>query len=149
MDNSHATSRLATQLLQLDESLSDTQYKEYRMTLENALTTAQRREKLAGRIAGGAFVAGLILMFVGGSKVVGSFDPWSSDATILSVTFGVIYVIATFAWPVALATGFSRFRPEVRDIKEQIRDTSLLALHSEIAELRKQIGAMSRRDEPA
>ena len=144
MDNSHVTNRLASQLLELDEPLSDSQYREYRMSLENALTVAQRRERLFARIAGTAFVVGLILMFVGGSKVVGAFDPWSNDATIFSVTLGVIYVAATIVWPIALATYFSRLRPRIRDIKEQIRDTSLLAIQSEVAQLRKEIASLRR-----
>src|SRR5262245_63122868 len=112
MDSSHLKNRLAAQLLQLDRPLSDSQYKEYRMSLENALTLAERRERLIGRIAGTAFVVGMILMFVGGSKIVGAFDPWSKDATILSKTLGVIYVTATLVWPIALATYFARLRPQ-------------------------------------
>lgn len=149
MDNSRPANRLASQLLQLDEPLNDSQYKEYRMSLETALTLAQRREKRAAWVAGVAFAVSLILMFVGGSEIVGDFDPWSPRATFLSSTLGVIYFVANIVWPVSLASYFARFRPKIRDIKEQIRDTSLLALHSEIAELRKQVGAMSRRDEPA
>jgi hypothetical protein len=131
------------------EPLDPSEYKEYRMKLENALATAERREKLAGRVALTAFAVNCVLMFVGGSKVFGDFDPWSRDATIWSVTLGVIYCTAAVTWPLALAIGFSRFRPRVREIKEQIRDTSILALQSEIAELRKQISAISRRDDPA
>lgn len=149
MDSSHATNRLASQLLQLDEPLNDSQYKEYRMSLENALTLADRREKLLGRIAGSAFVVGVILMFVGGSKVAGAFDPTSKDATILSVTLGLIYVAASIVWPIALATYFARLRPKIRDLKDQIRDTSLLALLSEVAQLRKEINARTRHDDPA
>src|SRR6185436_10040643 len=117
MDSSQVTNRLASQLLQLEEPLNESQYKEYRMSLENALTLAERREKLVGRIAGTAFVVGMILMFVGGSKVVGAFDPWSKDATVLSVTLGAIYVTATLVWPIALATYFARLRPKIRNLK--------------------------------
>jgi len=145
MPDSHDTSRFALQLLAQDQSLTDSDYKEHRMKLEQALTIAERREKWTVRVAGTSFVLGIILMFVGGTKVFGEFDPWSTDATILSVTLGLIYAISTITWPIALAVGFSRYRPRIREIKEQIRDTSLLALHSEIAELRKQIGAMAQR----
>lgn len=137
------------QLLAQDQSLTDSDYKEHRMKLDHALTIAERREKLTVRVAGTSFVLGIILMFVGGTKVFGEFDPWSKEATILSVTLGVIYAISTIAWPIALAVGFSRYRPRIRELKEQIRDTSLLALHGEIAELRKQIGAMAQREDRA
>jgi TRAP-type C4-dicarboxylate transport system permease small subunit len=133
------------QLLAQDQSLTDSDYKEHRMKLEHALTIAERREKLTVRVAGTSFVLAFILMIVGGTNVVGEFDPWSKEATILSVTLGVIYAISAITWPIALAVGFSRYRPRVRELKDQIRDTSLLALHSEIAELRKQIGAMAQR----
>jgi hypothetical protein len=149
MPEPHETSRFAMQLLQQDEPLNPTAYKEHRMKLENALTTAERREKLAVRVAGTSFVVAIVLMFAGGAKVFGSFDPWDKDATIVSVTLGVIFAVVSVAWPIALAVGFSRFRPRIREIKEQIRDTSLLALQCEIAELRKQISAISRRDDPA
>jgi hypothetical protein len=148
MDSIHASNRLASQLLQLDD-VHDPQYKEYRMSLENALTRAERRERWMGRIAGSAFLVGMILMFVGGSKVVGDFDPWSKDATIFSAALGVIYVIASFAWPLSLAAYFARLRPKIRDLKEQIRDTSLLALHSEVAQLRTELHARTSRENQA
>ena len=149
MPDPHETSRFAMQLLQQDEPLHPSDYKEHRMKLENALTTAERRDKLAARVAGTSFVVAIVLMFVGGSKVFGGFDPWDKDATIVSVTLGVIFAVASVSWPIALAIGFSRFRPRIREIREQIRDTGILALQCEIAELRKQISAIPRRDDPA
>lgn len=146
MSSANKPGHFAMQLLQQDQPFSESQYKEYRMKLEDALTTAQRRERLVGHTAWVSFLIAGVLMFVGGSKVVGDFDPWSRDATILSVTLGAIYCIATLTWPLAIASYFSRFRPRVRDIKEQIRDTTILALQCEIAELRKQIGAARRDD---
>ncbi|MGE0607809.1 MAG: hypothetical protein AB7O62_12015 [Pirellulales bacterium] len=118
------------------------------MKLESALTTAERRTKLVGLIAVFAFAISLILMFVGGSRLVGAFDPWSKDATPLSVALGTIYVLAAVTWPLALATYFSRFRPRVRDIKDQIRDAHILALRGEISELRQQVANIARREEP-
>jgi hypothetical protein len=141
MSSSIKPGHFATQLLQQDQPFSESQYKDYRMKLEDALTTAQRRERLVGHTAWVSFLIAGVLMFVGGSRVVGDFDPWSPHATILSVTLGVIYCTASVTWLLAMASYFSRFRPRVRDIKEQIRDTTILALQCEIAELRKQIGA--------
>lgn len=147
MNNSPEISPFAMQLLRQDEPLSSSEYKEYRMKLENALTKAERREKMAVRIAAASFAVGAALMFVGGSKVFGSFVPWDKDATIVSAALGVIYALAMVAWPLALAAGFARFRPKVMEIKEQIRDTSLLALQCQIAELRQEIAVISRRDD--
>jgi hypothetical protein len=149
MPSSHETSHFGMQLLQQDKPFDDSEYKEYRMKLENALNTAERREKLAGRVGGVSIVVTFALMFAGGTRVFGSLDPWSTDATIVSVTLGAVYWIAVVAGAVGLASYYSRFRPRVREIKEQIRDTHLPALQCEIAELRKQIGAISRRNDPA
>lgn len=143
MNNADPTNRLASQLLKLDEPLSTSGYQEYRMSLENALTAAQRREKVVGRIAGIAFAAGLLLMFVGGSQVAGDFDPWSKNATALSVTLGVLYVAAAVTWPLAMAVYFSRLRPRIRELKEQLRDATLLALQNEVAQLRQQVATLA------
>ncbi|HLA85787.1 MAG: hypothetical protein A2V98_11400 [Planctomycetes bacterium RBG_16_64_12] len=146
MSSANKPGHFAMQLLQQDQPFSESQYKEYRMKLEDALTTAQRRERLVGHAAWVSFLIAFVLMFVGGSKVAGDFDPSSRDATIFSVTLGVIYCIAAVTWPLAMASYFSRFRPRVRDLKEQIRDTAILALQCEIADLRKQIGTPRRDD---
>jgi hypothetical protein len=147
MTESHQPDSFASQLLGQDKAVDESDYREYRMKLEVALTTAERREKIAGITAAVAFGIGLVLMFVGGSRVVGSFDPWSRDATVLSITLGVIYCIALVVWPVAMASYFSRFRPRAQAIKEQIRDTNILALQSEVAALRKEVVAMRERSE--
>ena len=138
MANSEKKTRFAAQLLQQDEPVSDTQYKEYRMKLDIALTKAERREQVARHVVVVSCVVSFALMLVGGSRILGDFDPWSRDATILSVVLGVVYCIAVVTWLLAMASYFSRFRPRVRDIKEQIRDTAILALQCEIADLRKQ-----------
>jgi hypothetical protein len=149
MSSQREPNPFVTQLLRQDTPLNDSEYKEYRMKLDNALKSAERRETMAGRVALAAFVVSAILMFVGGAKVFGDFDPTSQGATFVSITLGVIYVVAGITWPVALAVGFSRFRPRVREIKEEIRDNSILALQCEIAELRKEVAALSRRGEAA
>lgn len=136
----------AVHLLMQDAGVSETDYKEYRVKLENALTTAKRRERLTGHIAWVAFAVSFALMFAGGTRIVGSFDPWEKDATALSVILGAIYCVAMIAWPVALAIGFSRFRPKIRKIEDQIRDANLAALHFEVVELRKQVAEISRRE---
>ncbi|MGQ0637339.1 MAG: hypothetical protein ACT4QC_22250 [Planctomycetaceae bacterium] len=143
MSSTRDPNEFAAELLLQGQPLDDSAYKEYRMKLENALASAERREKLTERIAVIAFVAAFILMFVGGTRVFGSFDPFEKEATIVSMMLGVVYVIANVVWPISLAVYFSRFRPRVREIKDQIRDTNILALQCEIDALRKQIAAMS------
>lgn len=105
--------RLDSLLHRQDESLSDSEYKDYRMNLMNALNAAERKEKLAAAVGAAAFATALVLMFVGGSRIVGDFDPWSKDANPLSVTVGVVWCLASVTWPLALAVGFGRFRPAI------------------------------------
>ena len=119
------------------------------MKLENALTTAQRREKLAGRVVVVTFVISFVLMFVGGSKLVGEFDPTSKNANIVSMTLDAIYFVCAVTFPLSLASYYSRFRPKVREAKEQMRDTNILDLQREIYELRKQVATISQNRDPA
>jgi len=146
MTNPQHENRFASQLLQQDESLTDSEYKEYRMNLENALRAAERKEQLAGYVAAASFAVALALMFVGGSKILGDFDPWSKNANPLSVTVGVIYCLAAVTWPLALAVGFSRFRPAVGAAKERLRDAMIVDLQREIRELRRRIDPASPAD---
>ena len=83
MSSGNNPGHFAMQLLQQDQPFSESEYKEYRMKLEDALTAARRRERLVGHAAWVSFLIGVVLMFVGGSRVVGDLDPWSRDATIL------------------------------------------------------------------
>lgn len=139
-------SSFGKQLLRQDEPLNESEYKKYRKNLEDALNRAERNEKLVGRIALICFVVAIALMFVGGSRVLGSFDPWDSNATVLSVTLGVIYCAAGVVFWVALASYFSRFRPRTREAKDTIRDARVLELEHEIKELRKQIKEPSKQE---
>jgi hypothetical protein len=134
------------QLLQQDEPLNESEYKKYRTNLEDALNRAERNEKLVGRIAVICFVVAVALMFVGGSRVLGSFDPWDNNATVLSVTLGVIYCAAGVTFWFAIASYFSRFRPRTREAKDTIRDARVLELEHEINELRRQIEGTSNQE---
>jgi hypothetical protein len=127
------------ELLKQDKPLKESDYKEYRMRLEDSLNRAERNERLVGRIVIICFVLAFVLMFVGGSQVLGSFDPWDNDATIFSVTLGVVYVVALVAAWVGLASYFSRFRPRTREAKENIRDAHMLDLERQIQVLRSEI----------
>lgn len=146
MTNSPQSSRLALQLLQQDQPLSESEYKEYRMKLEQELKSVERREKLATRAASVSIVLAFVVMIIGASGVAGDFDPWSKEATILSIPLGVTYVLAWVVFLLSVAATVSRFHPRIKDLKEQIRDASILALHGEIAELRKQVATLLPRD---
>jgi hypothetical protein len=139
MTNSRNTNSLASQLLQQDDALSDSQYKDYRRKLEHALTTAERRKKLAYWLCAASFVVSLTLMFVGGSKIIGDFDPWSKAANLWSVAAGVVYLLATVLFFLSLASYFSRFRPGAREARERLHDASILELQRQVCELRKQL----------
>jgi cytochrome c biogenesis factor len=116
------------------------------MELEKCLARAVGRERWAGRVAVIAFAVSLILMFVGGSGVWGSFDPWSPDATTLSVTLGTLYVLALVACPLALAATFSRFRPRARQAREALLEQSIAELKHDIQELRRQVESSASAD---
>jgi hypothetical protein len=145
MDSPHHPKMFATELLQQEKRSHDSKYQEYRMRLENALTVAERRAEFTRRVAAVCLVLGLVLLFVGGTKIFGSFDPWDDKATIVSVALGVMNVLAWTIGLVGMASYYSRFRIAIRETREAIRDTHLLALRQEIAELRQQVNAMSQR----
>jgi hypothetical protein len=148
MPDRHDPSSFAARLLRQDKPLSEDQHQEYRRKLDHALRAAERQERLAGRVVVGSSVVSLTLMFIGGSKLLGDFDPWSKDATIVSVAAGAIYLFATALFFLSLASYFSRFRPRVGDAKEQLRDLAILELQRQLSELREQVGRGAPRGEP-
>jgi|GEM_PF-4710685 len=52
-------------------------------------------------------IVSLTLMFVGGSKIIGAFDPWSKEANVWSVAAGSVYLLATVV-PTASPTPINR-----------------------------------------
>ena len=109
------------------------------MSLELALNRAERNERITVHVCWIAFLLAVVLMFVGGSKVVGSFDPWAKDANPLSITLGVIYVLASITWPLALAVGFSRFRPRIKNLKLEMTDAKIDELQRQVEKLSQQL----------
>lgn len=118
------------------EQVHETRYEEHRMNLEFALNRAERNERNTGYVCAIAFVVSFVLMFVGGSQVLGAFDPYDKDANALSVTLGAIYVLASVTWPIALAVGFSRLRPRIANLKQEITDAKIESLQLEVSKLR-------------
>src|SRR5262245_41591547 len=116
----------AARLLQQEEPVNEEKYQEYRLKLENALTAAERRLKVTGWVVVVSCVISLTPMFIGGSKVIGDFDPWSRDATTASLALGAVFLIATVLFWVSLASYYSRFRPGLTDARERLRDANIL-----------------------
>jgi hypothetical protein len=141
------SAQLGAKLLGLEEHANGSYYGEYRMNLERTLVTAERRERITTYIAGISFTVGVALMFVGGTRLVGDFDPWSNEATPLSIGVGLVYVLACMTFPLALAIGLSRYRRRVHTLKDQLRDTLLLDLRREVRELREQVESFAGRGE--
>lgn len=107
------------------------------MQLEQQLSRAEWRERVAGRVIGGALIIALIGMFLSGSHTFGSPDPTEKDANILSVTVGAIHTVATIIFWLGLAAYFSRFRPRIKRLQDQILEESIRELREEVKELKK------------
>lgn len=109
------------------------------MNLEVALNRAERVEKIVFHICWTSFLAAMVLMFVGGTKMFGSFDPYDEGATTLSITLAIIYVLANIAWPLSLASMYSRFRPRIQSVKQEISSAKIDNLLREVEDLREQL----------
>jgi hypothetical protein len=139
MSESTQPESFSAQLLRQDGALGNSHYQEHRMQLEQLLVRAERNEQRAKWVVVAAFFLGMALMFVGGSRVFGSFDPTEKDANPLSIALGVIYAIASLTFPIALASYYSRFRPNVRRARERLMEDSLHELQREVRELRARL----------
>ncbi len=142
-EQSQHTDSLGERLLR-EERLDKSEYEEYRMNLETALTRALRMEKITFHVCWGALVLAMILMFVGGSQIVGAFDPFDNNANALSVTLGVVFVIANIVWPLSLASVYSRLRPRIRFVKDEIHDAKIEALQFEVTKLREELSKRTK-----
>ena len=144
MNNNPQHRPFAEQLMQQDKSLTETDYKEYRMELENALMIAKRREKICFHCVWVSLIVLVVLAAVGGSGIVGGFDPFDKDANLVSMGLLLVLVIAEITFPLALASYYTRFRQRVRDVREQLRDAQIESLQYEITELKKNIQGLTR-----
>lgn len=133
---------LSSQLLAQESSNADPQYREYREQLARALSTARRRERIAYWICAVSGPISFALMFVGGSGILGSFDPWDKTATPLSIGLAVIFLISSIVFWVLLASFYSRFRPRTRAAENNLRDAQLLQLASQLEALQKDVAAL-------
>lgn len=148
MTNTPSAKRLADQLLLQDESLNSPQYEEHRMQLELELERAESRERWAHRIGIASMVLAAVLLPLGGSGLLGSFDPWDADANFLSVLLGIVYVVAASACALAIAAYYSRFRPRTRRLREQQLQQAVIDLQRELMLLRRELNELRPADRP-
>ncbi|MFO0821418.1 MAG: hypothetical protein U1A77_25975 [Pirellulales bacterium] len=135
---------ISSQLLALDARETDDQYVEYRQKLTRALDAARRSERIAYWICAVTGPISMVLMFVGGSRVVGSFDPWDKDATPWSMGLGVIYVASSIVFWVGLASFYSRFRPRTRAAEENLRESHWMQMAAQLTSLQKDVELLKR-----
>lgn len=120
-------------------------YDDYRAKLARTIDSAEGRERLAFWVCAVSGVVSFLLLFVGGSEVTGSFDPWSKSATALSVTLGAIFVASSILFWVLIAAYYSRFRPQTRQARENLRDIQQLQLAARIEALQKEMALLKER----
>ena len=138
---------LSQELLAQDAALSGENYSSYRRQLDAALQRAERREIQAHRVCLISGIVSFTLMFVGGSKAFGSFDPWDKAATPVSILLGAVFWVSSIMYWVLLASYYSRLRPNTRRSQERVRDEQLQQLQRSVTELHDLILA-SRVQEP-
>src|SRR5687768_14751880 len=95
---------LALRLIQQDQSDAHGDYALYRQKLERTLSASRRRERIAHWVCAISGVISFTLMFVGGSGIIGDFDPGSSNANLISMMTGAVYLLATIIFWVLLAS---------------------------------------------
>lgn len=147
MNNSTQLSQIANQLLQQENHQYESEYKEYRMKLETALTATERRERLTGHLVWMSFLVAFVLMFVGGSKVFGPFDPTEEGANYVSIALSLVYVVAAIIFPISLASYLSRFRPQSVSARSKLREANQLVVRTELAELRQKIARLAQHQQ--
>ena len=101
------------------ETIPNDKYEKYRMKLNIEIEKTIYRERVATHLCWVSLALSIVLMYVGGSKVLGSFDPYSDTANPLSIALGVVFIVANIVWPISLASVLSRFMPRLRALREK------------------------------
>ena len=133
---------LWSRLLTQDSQVAENEYHDYREKLTRSFGTARRSERIAYWICAVSGVTMFLLMFVGGSGVVGGFDPWDKDATPLSIVLGVIFVISSILFWLLLVSYYSRFRPTTRRAEENLRDIQILQIAARLDSMQNDIASL-------
>ena len=134
-------------LIEQDRPLHSPQYLEHRMQLELKLTQARFRELLTFRVVVAALLTALVLLPVCGMRLFGSSDPGDQTANWLSVSLGAIQIAATATFWIGLASYYSRFRPAVRQLSEDVRDETIRELRDEVRTLQQQVAKFTKSDD--
>lgn len=139
MTEPHPPDSLASRLLQQEDSLNPQRYQEHRMQLEQQLVRAERNVQITKWVVVVALLLCVTSMYIAGSRVLGSPDPFEREATALGVFFGALHIIAAIVLYLGLASYFSRFTPRVRRLREDLQNESIRELRREVAELRQML----------
>ncbi|MBL8817325.1 MAG: hypothetical protein JNL58_14965 [Planctomyces sp.] len=142
MNQSDKNDNFQTQLLQQESTLLQHQYQEHRMQLEVRLAQAERYKKIA-KVTG--FISILLaagLFPIVASRSLGSADPFDKDATLLSVSLMVLYILTCAVGAISIAMFYSRLLPRTRQVREDLRDEMVREMRNEIAELREQVNRL-------
>ncbi|MBL8851129.1 MAG: hypothetical protein JNG89_15725 [Planctomycetaceae bacterium] len=137
MTEPHDADSFASRLLRQEDSLKPERYQEHRMQLEQQLARAERNVEITKWVVVAALLASVVGMYVAGSRVLGSPDPFDKDATALAVFFGALNIIGVIVLYLGLASYFSRFTPRVRRLREDLQNESIRELRRDVAELRQ------------
>ncbi|RPI90072.1 MAG: hypothetical protein EHM42_01935 [Planctomycetaceae bacterium] len=138
------TIEFQAQLLQQEPSLLQPQYQEHRMQTEAKLAQAERNQKYAQRTGITAILLAAALFPIVASGSLGSPDPYSKDASLISVSLAILYVIACAVATISVASFYSRFVPRTRQTREDLRDQMLHELRHELVELREQVNHLQQ-----
>jgi hypothetical protein len=148
MTDSPDPRRFAADLLRQDESPTEAEYQAYRGKLDSALRASERWAKWTGRVVAASCIIGFVLMFAGGSKVLGDFDPWSQNATPVSVALGLVFALTIVVFLLSSTTYFWWLQPGVQGVKGRLRDANILDLQRQLSELRQRAEPTSRHEKP-
>ena len=133
-----------SKLLEQDPVFHTPRYQEHRMQLEQQLLRAQGRERVLTWVVAGAFLTAVVTTFLAVSRTFGGPDPYDKSATVLSVTIGVISVLARAVFFIGMASYLSRFRPRIRRLREELRDETIRESRDEVRELREEVRELRR-----
>jgi hypothetical protein len=137
--------RFASELLNQEQDLNTPRYEEHRMQLEQQLVRAERNVEITKWVVVAALLSSVVGMYVAGSRVLGSPDPFEEEATALGVFFGAVHILSAIVLYLGLASYFSRLAPRVRRLREDLQNESIRELRREVAELRQML---SKRGPP-
>lgn len=136
--------QLRLQLLEQDPIFQTPRYPEHRMQLEQQLQRAQRRERVLTWVVAAALLTAVATMPLVATQTFGAPDPFDKRATVLSVTLGVIYVLAQAVFFIGMASSLSRFLPRIRRLREALRDEAIRESREEVRALREEVRELRR-----